>query len=399
MAIGAMSWASCNSDIEEYWTHVAAQEEMPLAGDERRHSALEKIEEKFPAGEPYNMSQTDEEELRNWIRVTPQAVQELRMLLSISDKRFYLDLSYRLSREHVDSTSRRTVCGCSPHEMRKHSTAFIVGLLRNKDGSIARRASEVIASYLVSKGALTILDLYAPLDLTTRKAVREKWLYPKEAQQNESKRRGHGAEAEVARILSEAGIPFIPANKATNPMGSADPNIDRQTFKVTQRDAATTFSADLVIPAPGLGVKVLLMGLVQSSDPGQFGVDKAATNRAIRADMDRFNKSSSSQIEMWGLIDGVGYSENVKGTLSPMLADFHHFIQHKSSYKVLLGAHRLGLCVVTGIRFNSDFYSDVTQGQMLAKYGMGISVVGDGDSPPSGSKEVAAGMATVWVRE
>lgn len=397
MAIGAMEWADCGSKLEEYWTHVASQEEMPLAGVAAIPSDLKLIEARYPSASSYVPGQISNFHIAEWLLEDRFVAKEFRMLSSLSDKRFYLDLSYKFSREHIVQGTAETICGCFPHEMKKHSTDALLNMFATGSYARKQRAAEVAADYLVSKGLLTVLDLYLPLDRNARWAVREKWLYPKEAQQNETKRRGHGAEGEVARVLVEAGVDVIPENKATNPMGAHDPNVRRKTFVLEPRRPRETFSADLAVLGNDQKLQLVMMGLVQSSDPGQFGVDKADTNRSIRQELDEFRTSTGSTLEMWGLVDGVGYSENVNGTVAPMLEHFDHFIQHKSAYKAVLGAHRLGLCRVVGIRYDSTFYSDKTAKQMHDKYGGEIEVLGDDDEGPLNARPIEAGKAIVWV--
>ncbi|WP_307091706.1 hypothetical protein [Rhodococcus sp. SORGH_AS_0301] len=235
------------------------------------------------------------------------------------------------------------------------------------------------------------------MDAPTRKAVQEKWLYPKEVQQNETKRRGHGAEAEIARVLSECGIKILPENKAINPMGGYDPNVSLDTFEIVKRDAARTVSADIVVLDKHEQPRALVFALVQSSDPGQFGVDKAKTNIAIRERLEFYKDSTQSVLEMWGIVDGIGYSENVNGTLAPMLHTFDDFFQHKSSYKSALAANRLGLCTVLGIRFDEEHYSAANALVMGKKYAPGVPVLGPTQSAPRSAREVSAGWATIWV--
>jgi hypothetical protein len=396
-ALGAMRFASCETALDEYWMHVAAQEEMPLAGAAKIQSTLEKIETLFPSSSAYEPGSITEIQIAEMLLRDASVANELRMLASISDKRFYLDLSYRFSRELIHPDAPATICGCLPHTMRRHGTATLLNYISRGTPERRKRAAGVTARYLSAKGVLTVLDLYLSLDANTREAVRIKWLYPKEAQQNETKRRGHGAEAEVARVLAEAGIAIIPENKAQNPMGAHDPNVSLENFEISPRDSRTTISVDIAAADPNNRLQIIVFALVQSSDPGQFGVNKAETNRTNRERLDQFRSNTGSQLEMWGVVDGIGYSENVNGTLAPMLGAFHQFVQHKSSFKALLGAHRLGLCEVVGVRYDSDFYTEQTSTSMHSKYGSDVPVHVS-TRPNVFDREIVAGKARVWVR-
>jgi hypothetical protein len=230
-----------------------------------------------------------------------------------------------------------------------------------KQPAVAELCASLVARYFVSKGLGDILDLYARLDATDRAIIVNRLILPKEYQQNEAKRRGHGAEVELAKLLTQLGCTFFPVDKATNPMGSHDPNVNKVTFAMSLRDSSTTFSFDLVILDGQGNTRVGIQGLVQSSDPGQFGVNKFNETREIRRAMDAFNITvpQDRTVQLWGIVDGVGYSENKNGTINNMLRTFHTFVQISSLYKAALALHAIGLCSIKAIKFNSDYYSPV----------------------------------------
>lgn len=230
--------------------------------------------------------------------------------------------------------------------------------------------------------------------------VLEKWLLPKESQQNEAKRRGHGAEAAIARVLKAVGCRIVPEQKDTNPMGAYDPNISLSTFEISPRVVGKTFSSDIAVLNESNNVRVALMGLVQSSDPGQFGVNKSDEIVQLRAAIDAYNGERVDGLELWGLVDGVGYSENKVGTINKMLRNFHYFVQNKSAYKAPLRAHALGLCEIAAISFDDNFYSPLTKRQMTDLYVPNdVNVVDSNENPPPGCKAVLAGEATLWIPE
>lgn len=390
---------SCATPQDEYWYHVASQEQMPLAGTPRQAGVLDALDAKSPAGTAYVPGTLTREDVAQWLYEAPAIAHELRLVLSLADKRFYLDLSYLFSRNtYVGTAGPTTVCGCLPHRMRKHSTSAVLGFIARGPEERRRRAAEVVADYLVARRLLVVLDLYFSLDTTRRRAINDLWLAPHDAQQNETKRRGHGAEGEVAAALQAAGLRIEPETKATDPMGAADPNVDLETFSIAPRDAGRTVSADIGIFDGEGNLRAMVMGLVQSSDPGQFGVDKAATNREIRRRLDEYRTSTGSTLEMWGIVDGIGYAENPNGTVLPMLRHFHEFMQHNSVYKALLAASRLGLCEVAAVLYDSDFYSDVVAEQMHQRYGGTATILDDGAAPPTGTQPIRAGRATVFLR-
>lgn len=390
--------SSCETARDEYWFHVASQEEMPLAGTARPPLALSDLDRFHPAGGNYVPGSLSRDDIKTWIRDNPQITLQLRLVLSISDKRFYLDLSYVFSRQLIGSGSDQTVCGCLPNTMRKHSTNAILGFVARGNEARRERASQLIADYLIGKGLLVVLDLYFSLDQAQRTAINDVWLSPHNVQQNETKRRGHGAEAEVAKAFVDAGVSVFPPDKATDPMGSPDPNVSLETFKVSPRVAGQTVSVDVSVLDHGGNLAVMIMGLVQSSDPGQFGVDKAATNRAIRERLDAFRSESGSTLEFWGIVDGIGYAENPNGTVHLMLEYFDYFVQHNSAYKAVLGAGRLGLADPVAIMYDMEFYTPSTRDQMHAKYGQSVDKIDDLSQAPVDARAVRAGRATIWVR-
>lgn len=401
MTKAANTLAHCSTPLEEYWMHVVPQDEMPLAGTPLIINELPQIEARFPAcaTPSYISGAITVGYLAQWLKEFPELATELRMISSISDKRFYLDMSYIFSRELIEEGGTQTICGCLPHNMKKHSTAAITGFLRRGSEERKNRASEVMANYFLSKGTIGVVETYLSLSYSGRNDIREKWLYPKEVQQNETKRRGHGAEGEIARVLSEAGISLFPSDKATNPMGSADPNVSYEEFIISDRDSDTTFSVDIAVLDTSGKLKAMIMSLVQSSDPGQFGVDKAATNKVIRSRLNTFRSISSKDLQMWGIIDGVGYSENVKGTLIPMIESFDHFIQHNSSFKVLLLSHSLKLCNIEGIYYDPTFYSETSADEMHSKYGGNVKMIKNLNESTCAGRMIIAGKATVWLAE
>lgn len=372
---------------------------MPLAGTARPLRLLTELDEIYPDQSKYQKGSLSESEIADWIMENPQLANELRLVLSLSDKRFYLDLSYLLSRKLLPGDeSGGTVCGCLPHQMKKHNTSTILNMVQNGSTWRRRSAAEVIANYLSGRGLLIVLDLYFGLDHAQRKAVNNLWLAPHDVQQNETKRRGHGAEAEIAIAFNDVGIGVIPESKATDPMGSPDPNISLDKFQIVPRRQGETVSSDIAVLDDEGKLQVIIMGLVQSSDPGQFGVDKAATNTVIRQKLDDFRNSTGSTLELWGIIDGIGYAENPNGTVNRMLDAFDLVIQHNSAYKAIFRAHQLGLCKVDAVLYDADFYSDMCAEQMHQKYGGKIRRIKSSDEIKTNNKAVRAGRATLWLK-
>jgi len=63
----------------------------------------------------------------------------------------------------------------------------------------------------------------------------EKLIITKENQQAEAKRRGHGAEFQLALQLHNLNCQMIPEERYTKPIGFKDPNVDRKSFELPIR--------------------------------------------------------------------------------------------------------------------------------------------------------------------
>jgi hypothetical protein len=392
--------ASCDGPQKEYWTHVSAQEELPIAGDVialQPPDGLDQLIERLPSG---SSEATFEQVLASELLRDPKLLDQLRLLVSVSDKRCYLDLSYIFSRTFEPGGRERTLCGCSPDALNAHKLSFFQNILKRAERQPERAtaAARTIARYLVeTKGLSRILNVYGGLDAEQRKAIVEKLVLPSDSRQREAKRRGHGAEAALAALVVGLGCPILPADKVTHPMSASDPNVDPVTFEVSPREADTTISFDLLAMDENDRIRVCLQSLVQSSDPGQFGVEKAKDTGNARTQIDAFNHSSppDRRIQLWGLLDGVGYSENKNGTLNRMLLQVHEFIQLKTIYKAALALHRLGLAEVRAIRFDGEFYSTSGIEYMSRYVPSGVEVLGAEESIDA--QALPAGKATIYV--
>lgn len=386
------SLGSCATVEQEYWYHVAPQTDMPLAGEPKTFQSLEEIHD---VAWPSPVTKTG---LAEVIFETPQIVKSLRVLGALSDKRLYLDLSYLFSRIGDPDDGKCTVCGCSPDSIKRHSTDRLISLMRKGSESRRRLLAQVVSDYLVEKDILSALNLYLQSGPDVRSDIAKLWLYPKDVQQNEAKRRGHGAEAEVASMFEHTALSITPKDKASNPMGALDPNVSKEDFEVVPHSYSDSFSTDLLVKDPNGDLVVMVMALVQSSDPGQFGVDKTKTNAEIRKRLDNYKQRSNSKLEMWGILDGVGYAENPNGTLVPMLAHFHEFIQHNSLYKVFLALHRMELVEVEAVSYDSSFYSERVAQQMHERYANREISFHYGWSDASSGSALSAGRARVQLR-
>lgn len=380
----------------EYWYHVSNQNEIPIAGERQSSIDLEllaKFLERLPK---------DEDTQRTFLKVElaeeKQLMDLLRTLVGVSDKRMYLELSYLFSKK-LCKNSALSISGDTLYNLNRHPLTFFQDLMNNENKEVSQESNEIISEYLINRGILSILKTLSRLSKNEIFDICEKLIMTKELQQEEAKRRGHGAERELAKLLNDLGCTLIPNDKHLNPIGARDPSIFKNTFELSpQKIKNKTWSFDLVITNDLQVPSVFIQGLIHTSDPGQYGVNKSDETVSIKESLNEFNRRNNDKKELWGLVDGVGFCENKKDTIDKMLGEFDNFIQLKSLYKAALGVHRLGFAVVKGIRFDSTFYSSNDITAMHKKYASSdIPLIESEGEGKSLGTEIRAGKAWIYV--
>lgn len=363
-----------NSLSEEFWYHVSQQHELPLAVNQTVDQEISTLNSLADSVKTKTVDELADQLASEIIR-DPRLVELLRTLISVSDKRLYLDLSYQFSRLPHPKIRGTTLCGCAPEALTRHSTSFFLNQIKKSQHrdenirAVAQASAEAVAKYFLEKGLAAMLQFYSGLTEKDRDLLVRHLIMPGEIQQAEAKLRGHGIEQSLAMLLNAIGCQMIPEGKSENPMGSHDPNIDPETMRINERDPEKTFSTDLVLLGDDGLPRAFVVGLIHTSDPGQFGVDKSSTVVAIRRQVDAFNASQQQRsVELWGLVDGVGYSENKTGTIDKMMPALHCMVQNHSLYKAALRAHSLGLTKIRGIALDPEFYSTQAMEYMLRSY-------------------------------
>lgn len=363
-----------NSLSEEFWYHVSQQHELPLAANQTVDQEISTLNSLADSVKTKTVDELADQLASEIIR-DPRLVELLRTLISVSDKRLYLDLSYQFSRLPHPKIRGTTLCGCAPEALTRHSTSFFLNQIKKSQHrdenirAVAQASAEAVAKYFLEKGLAAMLQFYSGLTEKDRDLLVRHLIMPGEIQQAEAKLRGHGIEQSLAMLLKAIGCQMIPEGKSENPMGSHDPNIDPETMRINERDPEKTFSTDLVLLGDDGLPRAFVVGLIHTSDPGQFGVDKSSTVVAIRRQVDAFNASQQQRsVELWGLVDGVGYSENKTGTIDKMMPALHCMVQNHSLYKAALRAHSLGLTKIRGIALDPEFYSTQAMEYMLRSY-------------------------------
>lgn len=378
----------------EFWFHVSNQDEIPIFGIVDKSldiDLLTEIVKNLPSGNHDDKSNY----IQNVIKDNTNSIDLLRTLVGVSDKRMYLELSYIFAKSKYTSTDKKNILGKTLYELDKHPLNYFKRLISSSDSLKSDKSAEIIAKYLVDKQLIEILEVFAQIEREEIETIIEKLILPKEIQQAEAKRRGHGAEHSLAVVLHLLGVSIIPKDRHINPMASNDPNVDKTSFQITAKNKGKTWSFDLIVEDYLEKPLVFLQGLIHTSDPGQYGVNKSDETVQIKQDLSVFNSENNESKELWGLVDGVGFSENKKDTIDKMLHEFDCFIQLKSLYKAGLRLHQLELVEIKAIRFDMNFYNSKDIENMFKKYGSAdIQII---NKPNSKYKEIKAGKAWLYI--
>lgn len=381
---------------QEYWFHVSLQEVLPLAGQVEVDLDLERASVFFRAVAGVRREST--RELVAGLLVEDTSLfGDIRQFLGISDKRAYLDLSYVASRmEHpVHETG---LCGCHPWNLARHPLPFFTRLLDGAKGiEVQRDAALMMADYLLSHGLEESAPGFAAMSSTVLEMLYARLICPKEYQQRAAKRRGHGCEAALAAVLEACALDIAPPDKASNPMGARDPNVNLDTMAVVDRTAGQTHSFDMIVKDRNRP-RVLVQSLIHTSDPGQYGVNKSDETVAIAGEIRAWTKRNANHpVELWALLDGVGFSENKPETINKLLANVDYFIQLRTLFKAALRAHILGLTKITSIAFSVNYKANEIA-QLVDMYvPEDINVLSVGDRIPSRLTSIQAGDATIFL--
>lgn len=376
---------------KEYWFHVSNQNEIPIFGH-----AEKSIDSKVI----YNISRKiqgnsdDFEALKQIITLDPNAIDTLRTIVGVTDKRMYLELSYIFNKHRQKANSDTNILGESVYLLKKHTVSYFKRMI-NEHSQTGKEVLNIVAKYLEHRGVLSMLHVLNKMEEEEISTVVDYLLLPKEIQQEETKRRGHGAEQALALFLHNIGISFIPNQRHINPMSQDDQNVNKETFTLAPRDEKKTWSMDLIITHKEQP-RIFVQGLIHSSDPGQYGVNKSGETVSVKTGLKKHNRTAPIKKELWGLVDGVGFIENPENTIFKMIQQFDTFVQLKSLYKAGLKLHKLGLVKIKAIRFDMSFYTPKEADEMFELYGSNDIIKITDNSIPKG-KEIPAGKAWIYI--
>lgn len=376
---------------KEYWFHVSNQNEIPIYGQAEKSIDSNLL---YTIAQQMQGNDNDLDTLKRHITSNVDAIDTLRTIVGVTDKRMYLELSYIFNKHRKDINNAVNTLGESVYDLKKHSVKYFKRKIRNQKAK-GKEVLDIVAKYLADRGVLSVLQVLNRLEHEEISSLVDFLLLPKEIQQEETKRRGHGAEQALALLLHKIGVSFIPDKRHINPMSQDDQNVDKVTFDLAPRDEKKTWSMDLIIKEDEQ-LRVFVQGLIHSSDPGQYGVNKSGETVLVKAGLKEHNAKSPVKKELWGLVDGVGFIENPEHTIFKMLSQFDCFVQLKSLYKAGLKLHKLGIVKIKAIRFDMSFYTEDEADEMFELYGSDDIIKITDNNIPEGT-EVQAGKAWLYI--
>lgn len=351
--------------LEEFWYCVAPQEDLPLyKGQEISSGACTNLINFIELYKSLESQDTPENTIQKIILLNPDSISDIRVLVGVSDKRLYLDLTY-LANIYTDSNNRRLVNEEREHLLKHNTTFFIRQLSLSPMKNIL--ALE-ITKYFVARGLLDILNTFTSLTKEQIIPIFDNLIAPKEIQQMQAKYRGHGAEQAFAKVVT--------------------------------RDASNEncHSFDLIVNDASGNIRVLIQSLIHSSDPGQYGVNKSDETKDIykRINLHNENKTDDRKVYLLGSVDGVGFSENPNGTIVKMIDAFDDFFQMHTLFKIPVFLQKIGMIDnVEGISFDKSYFEDKAISHFVNNYLAPIGIQNMTDANLEGKNTLQAGKAVV----
>jgi len=382
----------------EYWYNVSDQHEMPIVASDEQSFDVRKLgrflRKAAKCGTDAELAKLTASEIEQ----DKELFRLLRQMLGISNKRAYLELSYLVNRT-PHPTKQTSLDGKQPWTFVRHSMPYFENMISPKRNSVVRAAaSKMMSEFLIRNNLKLVIGKFSKLSNTALHSVFEVLVASRESQQPAAKRRGHGCERELAYVIQATGVSLLPHDKVLNPMGAHDPNLDKKTLELVATGQGETYSVDMLV-LEGDQVRIAIQSLVHTSDPGQFGTDKSKQTNEIKIQVSQVNKQpdrADCPIELWGLVDGVGFSEKKK-VLNKMLDVFDCFIQLNTLYKAPLRLHELGLCQVAAIQFSSQYKPQDIEAITSLYVPKDVEVLEASATFGGAGKEIPAGLATIFM--
>lgn len=322
------------------------------------------------------------ESLKQELINEPELIDMLRLLVAKTETQVKIDLSLAF-RETESPKGDPSLCGCGMDELTTHTYGYFKNFLKGtrRNDAEVRKAAETIANYFDNIGALDVLEDFADVSPSGRHNIIEEAIVPHDGRQSRAKRQGHGAEAEIARVIEAVGGEIRPRNKIANPM-AGDVDFEGHSY-------------DLLVEDDNGNVRVGIIGLFHTSNPGQYGVSKTAETEDYIDSIEEYNTTvpKGQKCELWSFCDGAGFAMN-NAALRNVLDNVHDWVQIKSLWKIPVNLSERGISDVAAIQF-SDFYND-SEVRNLANSINSMEVI-TSDSEVSDREAIEAGEATLYV--
>lgn len=169
---------------KEYWFHVSNQNEIPIFGHAEKSidsKLLYDIAQQIPGNED------DIETLKRIISSNVDAIDTLRTIVGITDKRMYLELSYIFNKHRKNENGDANILDESVYLLRKHSVSYFKRLISVQDAK-GKEVLNIVAKYLEERGVLSILHVLNKMEQEEVSSLVDYLLLPKEIQQEETKK-------------------------------------------------------------------------------------------------------------------------------------------------------------------------------------------------------------------
>lgn len=386
--------------IQEFWYCVAAQDDLPLYKGYRISSDvcdnLIKFIEYYKV--EYDKKKSNETIISESLIKNPEMISDIRLLLGISDKRLYLDLTYLVNITTFEGGQR--LVSEAREDLTKHDTNFFINQLKNSANK--NRYANLFSKYFIDRGIEEILSTFYSLKTDHIIPIFNNLIAPKEIQQKQAKYRGHGAEMAFAKVCAECGVIITPERKHIDPMAGYDPNVDLSTMEIVSKDAKNQHihSFDLVIKDSNGNIRVLIQSLIHSSDPGQYGVDKSNETVTIKNLIDNYNSANPKKhVFLLGSVDGVGFCENPNGTIVKMIDIFDDFFQMNTLFKIAIFLHKIGLITnLSGLAFDRTFFEDFVIKHFENTYLKPLNIDNLTETDISSLKTIPAGRGVIVLK-
>jgi hypothetical protein len=383
--------------IEEFWKNVSPQDNIPLVGDDQEYAVgeLNKI-----CDELKNETSVDKQKeiLLKKIMKNPELINILRLFIYKPKTRVELDLSYIL--KNTKTIAGTSICECDEGQYNHHHLDSIYKIIKNCGN---QEIKNILTEYFLDKNLLQFLITYAKSNEADQEKIMD-MMIESDSRQSRAKRRGHGAETAVAKIIKKLKGNLRPKDKLDNPMGG-DIRLERASFKITDRKNGETnkqfddrtLSYDLVILNSNDEAELVIVGTIHTSNPGQFGKDKIKTAQVYKKTIDDYNSNNNKDVKLIALVDGTGFSMS-KNNLKVTIDNVDDIIQINTIYKIGLLLHKKGLCMIKAINLDCEFYNKEQKEKIRELYGSENIEFLDGNSNINSFGEgIEAGKATLYI--